>query len=83
MKDRYKETSYNRLDIYYVDNNELFPISDLKNKSTEYVTENQSPLCILINGKETVESHIELPLADIIDIYNQSESVLKSKCWIT
>ncbi|MBK5721869.1 hypothetical protein JGH11_13395 [Dysgonomonas sp. Marseille-P4677] len=82
MKDRYKEWSYSKIDIYYLSNNEVFPISCLQNESVEYLHQTQSSVCFILNGEEIVVSHIQLSLAEVIDIYSQCIPSLYNKRWI-
>lgn len=79
FKDRNKVISFNKIDICYLNNDELFFINEVKSKDQEFLSETKSSLYFFKNNDEMIESHIKLSLFDIIEIYNQSKPILNSK----
>lgn len=47
FKDRNKVISFNKIDICYLNNDELFFINDVKSKDQEFLFETKSSLCFL------------------------------------
>ena len=47
FKDRNKVISFNKIDICYLNNDELFFINEVKSKDQEFLSETKSSLCFL------------------------------------